>query len=144
MATRFVTTQLDLSDGMNTLADMINMQVGATTSNSAASPQTMTAAQALAGVYKQTTAGAFSLTLPSAASVVAAIPNCQVGSKFMLAIINTGSGTLTLTAGSGNTLGGQATATLATATSNLFIAEVTNATASSEAVTYHVLLKTAS
>lgn len=144
MATRFNTAQTSDQMAINTLADELHNQVGASTSNAAASPVTMTAAQALAGVYKQTTAGAFALTLPSAASVVAAMVNPQVGSKFLLFIINTGNNTTTITAGTGNTLGGQTTATLATVTSQLLIAEVTNITAGSEAITYHVFLKTAS
>lgn len=144
MATRFNSAQGSPTGAINTIADELHNQVGASTSNAAASPIVMTAAQALAGIYKQTTAGAFGITLPTAALVVAAMANPQVGSKFMLAFINTGNNTLTITAGTGNTLGGQTTATLATNTSNLFIAEVTNITAGSEAITYHVLLKTAS
>lgn len=144
MATRFNTSQGSMVGAINTIADELHNQVGASTSNAAASPLTMTAAQALSGIYKQTTAGAFALTLPTAALVVAAMVNPQVGSKFTLVIINTGSGTLTITAGSGNTLGGQTTATLPTVTSQILFAEVTNITAGSEAITYHVFLKTAS
>lgn len=144
MASRFVASQGSMVDAVNVLADEVHNQVGAATSNAAASPLTMSAAQALTGVWKNTTAGAFALTLPSAASVVAAMVNPQVGSGFDLWLINTGNNTVTVTAGSGNTLDGQATATLATNTSNLFKAKLTNVTASSEAVSYFVCLKTAS
>lgn len=132
------------TEAIDRIADEVHTQVGVATTNAAASPQTMTAAQMLAGVYIQGVAGAFALTLPDAADVVAAMPNVQVGSKFELMLINTGSGTLTLTAGTGNTLGGHATATLATATSQILVGVVTNIDDGDEAITYYPVLKTAS
>ena len=148
MATRFTPANIgSQTDAIDRVADELHAISGngtAATTNTAASPVTMTAAQALAGLYIQDTDGAFALTLPSAANLVAAFANAQVGSSFFMAIVNTGNNTTTITAGTGNTLGGHATATLATATSQLFHVKFTNVTAAAEAVTWTPVLKTAS
>ena len=103
---------------------------------------TPTAAQIIRGILSISGGSTHGLTLPSAASVVAAMANPQVGSSFEFLVRNTNSGTLTVTAGTGNTLTG--TATMPTATNQLFRAVVTNATVGAEAVTYFPVLKTAS
>jgi hypothetical protein len=143
MATRFVTPVKSDGAAFNALADQIAAvgAVAAFTSNAAASPLTLTAAQVLAGVFIQTTAGAFTLNTPTAAALVAAIPNCQVGSQAVLFIRNDGSGTLTVAAGSGVTLSG--TATQATTLGQIWIFKVTNATVGAEAVTAFAALKVA-
>lgn len=144
MASRFAVAQTSMTDAVDVLADQANINVGVTTLNAAASPLTLTAAQVLAGVYTQSTAGAFALTFPTAALLVAAIPNCQAGSQGFFVVANTGNNTLTFTIGSGNTFRGGATATMPTATGQIFLWKVTNATLASEAVDYYPILKTAS
>jgi len=148
MADRFTPQDIgSTTEAIDRIADELHAVSGngsTVTTNAAASPVTMTAAQALAGAYIQSTAGAFALTLPSAANLVAAIENCQVGTSFWFALVNTGSGTLTITAGTGNTLGGHGTTTLATATSQMFMVKVTSITSGSEAVVWYPVLKTAS
>ena len=148
MVDRFTPSTLgSQTEAINTLADEVHGMSGngtAITTNTAASPIVMTAAQALSGMYIQDTDGAFGITLPTAALLVAAMPNVQVGSSFWFAMVNTGNNTTTITAGTGNTLGGHGTATLATATSQMFLVKVTNITSGSEAVTWVPVLKTAS
>jgi hypothetical protein len=145
--TRFASAKGSMVDAIDAIADELHAGNGngtATTVNAVASPLTMSAAQALSGLFVQSTAGAFALTLPTAALLVAAFPNVQVGSSFLFALVNTGNNTLTITAGTGNTLGGHGTATLATATSQIFNVKFTNVTAGAEAVTWTPILKTAS
>lgn len=146
MATRFPTAVGSESAAINAVEDQVNSDVVGvlTTDATGAATTNLTAAQTINGVYRLTTAsGGVALTFPSAASVVAAIPQCQVGSRFDLAVINAGSGqTITLTAGTGNTLTG--TAAVATNTSQIVKGIVTNATVGAEAVTYLPVLKTAS
>jgi len=145
MATRFVGTQLSTTDGENVTLDELHaaVGVGATTTNTTASPITMTAAQALSGIFINNLAGAMAITLPSAASMVATYPNVQVGSQFVLYFINTTtSGTVTFTAGTGNTFVG--TTTLPTLTGQILVGKFTNVTVGSEAVTWTSVLHTAS
>ena len=60
--------------------------------------------------YTGTAGAAFTLTTDTAANIIAAIPNAQVGQQYDLRVINTGSGyTATLTAGTGVTINGTAT-----------------------------------
>lgn len=141
---RFAAAQTSMSDATDVLADQCNINVGVGTLNAAASPITLTAAQILAGVYTQSTAGAFGLTFPTAALLVAAIPNVQAGSQGFFVVANTGNNTLTFTIGSGNTFRGGATATMPTATGQIFLWKVTTATVGAEAVDYFPILKTAS
>lgn len=147
MATRYVGAQGSMTEAASTITDELHAVSGngtLATTNAAASPLTMTAAQALSGLLITTTAGAFALTLPTAALLVAAFVNAQVGSSFTFALVNKGDNTLTVTAGAGNTLGGHATATLPTLTTQIFNVKFTNVTAAAEAVTWTPLLKTAS
>jgi len=67
---------------------------------------TVTAAQLLGGYITNDPAADVALTLPTAALLVAAIPNCQVGSSFKCVIENTGDADeeMTLTLGAGATL----------------------------------------
>jgi hypothetical protein len=68
---------------------------------------TLTAAQLINGVVNQSgTPGAFNMTTPTAAAIVAAIKNCQVGSAFEFILVNGGDGTVTIVAGDGVTLAG--------------------------------------
>ena len=66
------------------------------------------------------------------AAIVAAIPNCEVGSAFRVRAYNQNSGTLTMVAGSGVTFVG--VSTVATVKCQAWDYIVTNATSGSEAV----------
>ncbi len=97
---------------------------------------TATAAQLIEGLFSTAGGTTCALTTPTGAQIVAAMANPQVGSSFTFNIVNTNSGTTTLTAGaSGITLVGLAT--VATNTSATFRAVVTNITSGSEAVTIY-------
>lgn len=70
----------------------------------ATTPVTLTAAQFINGILNVTVANSTTaLTTPTAAAIVAAIPGCQVGSSFIVTLMNLGSGTLTWTLGTGVT-----------------------------------------
>lgn len=148
MATKFVATQYDNAGAINTLADEIHALSGngtALTTNTTTTARTMTAAEFLAGVFVTTASGALALTFPTAAALVAALTNVQVGSQVVLYLVNKGDNTLTITTASGLTItGGHGTATLATNTSQIIIAKFTNVTSGAEAVTLVPFLKTAS
>lgn len=85
---------------------------------------TLTVAQLFGGYITRSGAAAVSDTFPTAAAIVAAIDQCEVGDSFEFGIINTNSGTLTLVAGAGITLAG--TTTAATNTVRRYLATVTN------------------
>jgi len=73
---------------------------------------TLTAAQITSGMLvANPSTSAASYTLPTAASVDALLVNAKIGSTFNLSIVNlgTGSGALTIVAGTGWTLVGSAT-----------------------------------
>jgi len=73
---------------------------------------TLTAAQITGGMLvANPSTSAASYTLPTAASVDALLTNAKIGSTFNLSIVNlgTGSGALTIVAGTGWTLVGSAT-----------------------------------
>lgn len=148
MATRFTPATIgSMTEGMDVLADELHVveSVGLATTNTTVTARTMTAAEALAGVFITTAAGALALTLPTAAALVAAFPNVQVGSQFVLYLVNAGNNTLTLTTNTGLTInGGHGTATLPTVTSQILVGKFTNVTAGAEAVTFYPFLKTAS
>lgn len=145
MADRFTPSTLgSQTEAINKLADELHAvsMVGAAAVVNTATTHLVTPAQLLAGVYVNSRDGAVAWTLPTAAAMVAAMPNCQVGSTFQCWLINTGNDTTTITTNTGNTItGGHGTATLATALSQLIIGKVTNITPGSEAVTYYPVLK---
>jgi hypothetical protein len=148
MATRFTPSTLGSNvEAINVLADELHAVsgVGAATVNTTTTARTMTAAEFLSGVFVTTAAGALALTFPTAAALVAAMENAQVGSQAVLYLVNAGNNTLTITTNTGLTInGGHGTATLPTATSQIIIAKATNVTSGAEAVTLYPLLKTAS
>lgn len=86
--------------------------------------------------------GAFNDTTPTAAQIIAAIPNCIVNSTRLIMISNAGGGLMTLLAGSGVTLAG--TTTVAAGNVRLYLVSVTNITVGSEAVTLRGLMTAAS
>lgn len=73
---------------------------------------TLTAAQVLAGTIVQTPAANSTLTLPTAAILVATFPRVAVGDAFEIRVMNLAAATYTTTvgAGSGNTIVGTAVA----------------------------------
>lgn len=84
--------------------------------------QTLTAAMVTGSgqVFHTSTGGATpTLTMPTAAAIIAAIPGFQVGQAYVLRIINGNSGTATVAAGTGITTTG--TLTLAAATWRDFV-----------------------
>lgn len=147
MATRFTDTTSSEVDAVNLLADELHAVsgVGAATTNTTVTSRSMTAAEFLAGIFISSAAGALALTFPTAAALVAAMPNAQVGSTAVLYLVNTSNNTITITTNTGLTItGGHGTATAATNTSQIVIAKCTNVTAGAEAVTLYPFLKTAS
>lgn len=101
--------------------------------SSTATSVTLTAAELVDGFFDQTGGTTNTVTTPTAAAIVAAIPGCQVGSQFDFTVKNSGSGTLTVAGGTGVTMSG--TATVATTVTTGFKAVVVNATAGTEAIT---------
>lgn len=88
----------------------------------------LTGAQAAgAGLTALLTSGATALTTPTAAQLLAAIPNGQVGMSYVLRIVNTNAGTLTITADASVTATG--TLTIATNTWREFVITFTSAIA---------------
>lgn len=84
-------------------------------------------------IYNFSGGAAYALTTPTAAQIVAAIPNAEVGSAFRVRVYNQNSGTVTMTAGAGVTFVG--VSTVATVKAQAWDYVVTNATAGAEAVT---------
>ena len=94
---------------------------------------TITAAQLLTRVLDGTPTAAAAYTLPTAALLVAAMPNARVGSAFAFLVNNKSAGafTITMAAGSGGTADG--TLTVAQNAIRMFVVIVTNVTSASEA-----------
>jgi hypothetical protein len=148
MADRFTPATVgSMTEGTNRLADELHVigAVGAAASVSTTTTHLVTAAQMLAGVYVNTRDGAVAWTLPTAEAMLAAYPNAQIGSQFVLYLINEGNDTTTITTNTGNTItGGHGTATLAATTSQIIVGKFTNVTTGAAAITYFPVLKTAS
>lgn len=99
-----------------------------------ASAQTLTAGQVAGGiVFDDPNGGAQTLTLPTAALLVAAIPGVQVGSTLRLAVRNTADAneTVTVAAGTGGTTSG--TMTIAQNAQKEFLIRFTGVALGSEA-----------
>jgi len=136
---RFASAQGSQTEAINAVADVANQVGGGAYEERTAGAVTLTPAQMINGIIKQGgTPGAFNMTTASAAALVAAIKNCQVGSKFEFALINGGDNTVTIVAGTGVTLKG--TTAVPTAKTQVYRGVVTNAAAGSEAVTFVGLL----
>lgn len=88
-----------------------------------ASTVALTAAQVINTVILRTLSSTPADTVPTAAAIVAAIPNCAVNDAFVFWIRNAGSGTLTLSTAAGITLSG--TMTIATVNAKMFMGVVT-------------------
>lgn len=85
---------------------------GATTATSV----TLTAAELTGGLYTSTNTAAVAITLPTAALTDALLTNAKVNSAFEIVFINlgSGSGAITVTAGTGWTIVGSATVAVST------------------------------
>jgi len=130
---RFAATQYSDGQALGTLADLLVFMASRTyTAVTSGSSSTATAAAFCNGVYNFSGGSTYTLTTPTAAQIVAAIPNCQVGSFCSFRVINGNSGTTTVTAGSGVTAVG--TVNVPTSKAQGYDVIVTNATAGSEAV----------
>lgn len=113
--------------------------VGARTALTQAATRTLTAAQIVNGHLVYTGATTEAATLPTAALLVAAIANLsgvvgplpQIGTVFNLYVTNSGSNTVTITAGTGCTLTG--TGAVATAKAQIFRCILTGVASGSEA-----------
>lgn len=93
----------------------------------------LTAAEVLGGLVTYATDGvAPTLTLPTAALLVAAIPKCKVGMTIKLLFVNTSDSTVTVAAGSGGSLVGAA-ATIATTVHSAYWIRITGVTSGAEA-----------
>lgn len=97
---------------------------------------TLTAAQLLAGFINSAPGGAITLTLPTAANLVAGCKGCKVGDSFETAIENTsgGANSITLAAGGATLRGGT---TVAQSKSAVLKVLITNVTAAAEAYTVY-------
>lgn len=93
---------------------------------------TLTTAQMLAGIIDDTATAAATLTSPTAAQMVAAVPNCKVGSSFFF-VINAKAATHTITFAGGTGVTTDGTLTAATGTIRLYLFAFTNVTPGSEA-----------
>lgn len=98
-----------------------------------AAGQTLTTAQLLGRYLDRSGAAGVSDTTPTAAQLVAAIPNVAVGDVYELVVRNRNTGTLTLVAGTGVTLEG--TTTIPTVNTRRYAIRFTNVTVGTEAVT---------
>jgi hypothetical protein len=85
--------------------------------NASAGNQTITIPQVLAGVALFTgAAGAVAYTTPTAADIIAALPELDIGDTYTFRLCNTAAQTATITAGTGVTLAGFTTVNAATRT----------------------------
>lgn len=103
-----------------------------------ATGQTFTASAMMGGIVTRSGGVVLSDTTATAAAIVASIPGCEVGSSYEFSILNGNTGTLTLTAATGITLGG--TTSIAAGNTRVYVVLVTNATATTEAVTIQGML----
>ena len=100
---------------------------------------TLTASQTVSGLISQTPAANSTLTLPSAASLIAQFPSVTVGDTFNVTLINGAAATFTSTLAvpaSGTLVGSGIVAPLGTQT---FSVRFTNVTASTEAYTVYTV-----
>lgn len=90
--------------------------------------QTLTAAMVTGGAFTahvSASGSTPSLTMPTAAALIAGIPGFQIGQSYLLRVINTNSGTATIVTNTGITTTG--TLTLATETWREFVITMTGA-----------------
>lgn len=100
---------------------------------------TLTAAQLLGGLINSAPAGAITLTLPTAANMVAGVPGAKAGDAFFVTIENTsgGANTITLAAGGATLRGGTSIAQNKAAVLRVLL---TNVGSGTEAYTVHSIV----
>ena len=134
--TAYGTGDVVVSDALTVQGSMIKTTT--VTTDATAGARTYTAAEMLGGYIARDPAGASrSDVTATAALIVAAVQDAEVGSSFTFFINNTADAaeTITLTAGTGVTLSG--TMTIAQNDGRSFLVVMTNVTGSSEAVTVY-------
>jgi hypothetical protein len=94
---------------------------------------TVTAAQLLTKVLDGTPTAAATYTLPTAALLVAAIPNARVGDSFFFVVNNKSAGNNTITVAAGDGGAADGTVTVAQNVIRAFLVIITNVTSGSEA-----------
>lgn len=105
---------------------------------------TLSTANSFNAIVRGAPTGNATYTTATAAAVIEAIGgDCEVGTSFMLIVINAAAGnhTITLAGGSGMTISG--VATIAQSASKIFVGRVTDVTGGSEAITLYSLGSTA-
>lgn len=131
---RFAAAQVGQTQAIDTVIDALNVAAqGADNAITAAGPVTLTTAQFINAIVRASGQAGVTFNTPTAAAIVAAIPNCQVGSWFEFVLQNNNSGTATVTGGAGVTMVGIVTSP-ATNKTQIYKGIVTNATLTTEAV----------
>jgi len=111
-------------------------QLSLTTTAAGNSSATLTASSVLGGILTSNPGAAITLTLPTAAQLVAADNNAAVGKGYRFTIINlNGTNAITLAGGTGITLVG--TAGINANTSGSFYLSYTNVTSGTQAITIY-------
>ena len=113
----------------------VNIESRPAASALGATATTVTAAQLLTGILTQSPSSALTVTLPTAAAFIAALPDCEVGDSFKFTFINTNgtnAATIAVNVSTGTLVG---SATVALSTSAGFIVRLTSVT---DAGTYTV------
>jgi hypothetical protein len=114
----------DISGLIRDMIQELELKRGAVTAKSADGVVTYTAAEMIGGVIQRSGSGAVTDVTATAAAIVAAIPNCEVGDNFDFTVVNTRNNTITMDDGVGVTLAG--TTTIATNKTRQFRGTVTN------------------
>lgn len=101
----------DTETAIKLMSQWVNLKDIKSVTINNASAVALTPAQVINSVIIRTGSSTPADTVPTAAAIVAAIPNCAVGDTYVFWIRNGGSGVLTLTTSAGNTLSGTMTVT---------------------------------
>lgn len=127
----------DLCDALHSPKSVTPTGVGAEATQSTTA--TLTATQLLGGFINSVPAGAITLTLPTAANLVAGLKGCKVGDTFTCSIENTsgGANSITLAAGGATLRGGT---TVAQNKSAILRGVVTNIGSGTEAYKVHSIV----
>ena len=128
------------SSGNFTFPSSVNSSLELTAASDAAT--SLTAAQSVNGLVVMTPSAARNVTTATAAQIVSELgSNVKVGTTFTITIRNQAASThaMTLVGGTGVTLDGDNTNTVAATKTRQFIGRTTNVTSSSEAITIYSL-----
>ena len=128
--TRWNTTQTSQTGAVDFIQDEMTLLNQATRTEATAVSGTLTAAQMVNGLYVQTSAAsAVGLTTATAALLVAAMYNVQIGSIFVFRVVNQDAAdAITFTGGTNVTISGPGTNTVAAAASRTYVGYVTAVT----------------